>query len=141
MEWTTIMAVLRINAAVAAARKEIADRLQNLFPAVMEYRILEAQLEIIEAADKKIAKLEAKVKELQRPAATKFNVDKWAKALPPDEIVRAADLAATFGKYDSWARNHLNRLVDAGIMEKWGKGQYRQKPDRAGTATLRVVSR
>jgi len=134
------MAVIRITKAVAEARKEIQARLIELMPQMAEYEILQAQLEIIEAADKKIAALQVQVDKLKRPAATLANVNKWAEALPPDEIVRAGDLAAEFGKHQTWARNHLNRLVKVGVLEKWGKGGYRPVPDRTGSATLHVVT-
>lgn len=101
---------------------------------------MERELEIlnfaIEQRDELLTKLAA-----VKPAATRVNVDKWAKGLDFDYIVKAADLAAHFGKYDTWGRNHLNRLVDAGVMEKWGRGQYRRKPDRSGEATLHLVTK
>ncbi len=140
MEWTTIMAVIKLNAIVVQARKEIRDRLGELLPLVAEYEILSAQLEIIEAANKKIAKLEAALERAQRPAATKANVDEWARKLDPDEIVSAADLSEHFGKYATWGRNHLTRLTDAKVLEKWGRGRWRKVPIRTGEAKLHVVS-
>ena len=109
-------------------------------PKVGEAKCLQEMLEIVEFAIDEREILRRKLEQV-RPAATKANVDKWARNLPHDEIVKAADLAAQFNKYDTWARNHLNRLVDAGLMEKWGRGQYRRKPERTGEARLKVVTR
>lgn len=118
----------------------IKDRMVEIGPQVGEAKCLQETLEILDRAIEGRDKLLAKIAEI-KPAATKANVNTWAKTLDPDLIVRAADLAAEFGKYDTWARNHLNRLVDAGLMEKWGKGQYRRKPVRTGEARLHVVTK
>jgi hypothetical protein len=116
-------------------------RMKELEPQVGEAHWLQEQLLIVNYAIQMRDDLLAIIKRLERPAATKVNVDKWANSLDLDYPVRASDLAAEFGKYDSWARNHLNRLVDLGIMEKWGKGQYRRKPDRAGEARLHLITK
>lgn len=118
----------------------VRSRMAELEPQVGEAVWLQRELVIVEYAINMRDELQAKL-DAVKPAATRANVDTWAKSLDLDYIVKAADLAAVFGKYDTWARNHLNRLVEAGIMEKWGKGQYRRKPDRKGTAKLHVVSR
>jgi hypothetical protein len=119
----------------------VRGRMKELEPQVGEARWLQEQLVIVNYAIQMRADLIEIIKRLERPAATKKNVNKWAEALELDVIVRAGDLAAEFSKYDSWARNHLNRLVDAGVLEKWGKGQYRRKPDRAGTAKIHLVTK
>jgi len=122
------------------AKVMIEERLAELEPAVNEYLILVEKQEIIEAAFKEIERLKKKLAEVQRPPATKTNVNKWARALDPDEIVRAADLAAEFDQSRVWAERNLRRMVEEKIMEKWGRGQFRLVPDRAGEAKLHVVT-
>lgn len=119
----------------------IHGRMKELEPQVGEARWLQEQLTIVNYAIQMRADLLAIIEGMKRPAPTKTNVNKWAERLELDLIVRASDLADEFNKYDSWARNHLNRLVDAGVLEKWGKGQYRRKPDRAGEAKIHLVTK
>jgi hypothetical protein len=118
-------------------QEEAMTRRQELAPAVDEYERLMEIMEIIEFAIQQRDELLAK---LNTKAGSKRNVDLWATTLDFDEIVKAGDLADEFNKSPSWARNHLIRLTDDGVLEKWGKGQWRRKPDRSGEAKLRVVT-
>jgi len=116
---------------------EMRKRIKELEPAVQEYERLAEIMEIIEYAVQERDELRAK---LSQKTGSKRNVDRWATALDFDEIVKAQDLADEFSKSPSWARNHLNRLTDLDVLEKWGKGEWRRKPERSGEAKLHVIT-
>jgi hypothetical protein len=118
-------------------QEEALTRRQELAPAVDEYERLMEIMEIIEFAIQQRDELLAK---LNTKAGSKRNVDRWATTLDFDEIVKAGDLADEFNKSRSWGQNHLNRLVNEGVLEKWGKGQWRRKPERTGEAKLHVLT-
>lgn len=126
--------MIKLNKEVQDLRAKMRARMKELEPVIKEHDDLMEKLDIVEFAL-------ATIKALSRPAATSTNVVKWAESLHPDEIVRASEMSEAFGKSRSWGQLQLNKLVDKGVMEKWGKGQWRRKPDRAGEAHLRVVTR
>jgi hypothetical protein len=119
----------------------VRGRMKDLEPQVGEARWLQEQLAIVNYAIGVRDDLLAQIERLSRPPATRENIDRWGNNLEADLIVRADDLAEYFDKTATWARNHLNRMVKEGILEKWGKGQFRRKPDRAGEARLHLVTK
>jgi hypothetical protein len=119
-------------------RFDINTRMMELAPLVDEADRLKETLEIVEFAIGQRDELNAR---LTVKTATRRNVDRWASTLDFDEVVRTSDLADEFNKYAGWGRNHLVRLENEGVLEKWGKGQWRRKPERTGTATLKVVTK
>jgi hypothetical protein len=126
---------------IARTRLAVKSRMKELEPQVGEAKCLQEMLDIIDKAIEERDLLRKQLSEARRPAATRKNVDAWAQTLELDYVVKPGDLAEHFGKSYTWGRNHLNRLVSTGALEKWGRGQYRRKPVRTGNARIHLVTR
>jgi hypothetical protein len=132
--------IIKINATAVKLQKDIRERLTELEPMVAEYKVLSDQLEIIEAAYAKIAKLEEKLK-VQKPSGTYEQVKKWLDKKDPTDHFKKVNLVQDFDKSYTWANSMIKRLINEGKIETWGKGMYRKPPVKTGEAKLRVVTK
>lgn len=120
-------------AEVAKMRRLMRERMEELQPVLEEWERLNELNEIVEYALNEIARL-------NRPIADAAHVEAWLKRQGADEIIRARDLMEEFKRGNAWARAYLDRFTREGLIEKWGRGQWRLAPVRTGEARLRVMT-
>jgi len=127
---------------IARIRSQIQGRMRELEPQIGEAKCLQAPLFIVEYALDERAIMQRKIEKIknQRPIADKKNFRAWLKTIEPDEVIRLSDVTTRFSASASWSRNQLKMAEIDNILEKWGRGLYRLKPIRTGTARIHLVS-
>lgn len=109
-------------------KHDIVLRKYELKAALVEYACLTQMLELIEH-----------FKAAQR--VTYDGAKAWVKATyGPTDMVKPAELRDNFDRDSIWSNRMLKRLVEDGVLERFGRGLYRVPPVKTGEARLSVVS-
>jgi hypothetical protein len=110
----------------------IQARMEVLKPALEEYGW---QMKIMDV-------LEHAIRERDKPRRTNQEaVKKWFAELDPTTVLRRGDVTLALGISDFQAKRVLDKLVEEGKVEKWGRGAWRKAPVKTGEARLRTTTR
>ena len=109
----------------------IRARMAELEPTMREYRHEMEKLEILDAWEQ----------ERNSKAPIRGDVLRWIKSHEAGDPFRVQGMADEFGQNYGWAYRWCTRLERSGMLERFGKAQFRRPLNRTGEATLRVLTR
>jgi DNA-binding MarR family transcriptional regulator len=121
---------------------DIVKRMEELRPLVREYELLEEVQSLIEGLAEEREQLMQQLKEAQTPKLTlKERISNWVSEMEDGDTFAPRDLASDLGLTRNAATYWIEKFVEAGKLERFGRGLYRRPLIRRGQARLKVLTR
>lgn len=120
---------------IEAMRAQIATRLTELEPKVVEFQML---LEMQELNEQWKAAFAQRARQQNLPK--REEIRQWVRKLEYEPFSRF-QLAHEYGQTRTWASRVIRGMLDDGFIEEFGNGLFRQTMQRTGQARLRVTTK
>lgn len=121
---------------------DIVRRMEELRPLVREYELLEGVQRLIEGLAEEREQLMQQLKEARTPKLTnKERVASWLSEMEMGDTFAPRDMARDLDLSRNATTNWIEKFVEAGKLERFGRGLYRRPLVKRGEARLKVLTR
>lgn len=121
---------------------DIVRRMDELRPLVREYEMLEGVQRLIEGLAEEREQLIQKLNEARAPKLTlKERIGNWINEMEDGDTFAPRDLAGDLSLSRNASTYWIEKFVEAGKLERFGRGLYRRPLVKRGEARLKVLTR